>query len=149
MICIYSITDPTDGEMLYIGMTKDFETRRYNHLHNSHNDMLKAHIERLLSIGVEPIFDIVEKSETNVLDNSESHYIAHFTSLGYKLYNNSKGNCSTTWNAPNLSGKKVCAVGITDIMFDKIKAAGRLKYMSFSAYVNKLIDADLTPNPHQ
>lgn len=39
-------------------------------------------------------------------------------------------------------------VTLENTKFEAIEKSERLKYMSFSAYVNKLIDADLTTPTH-
>lgn len=134
---IYGIKNPIDGVLLYIGQCVDFEKRKYQHLRKSHNEMLRNEIYSIQMQGATPDFFIIEQSINGVFSKSESRYIKELN----PICNNANGCVcvSTKERAPSTLKN----VTIQNTKFKKLQKLNRLKYMSFSAYVNKLIDADL------
>ena len=134
---IYGIKNPIDGALLYVGQCLDFEKRKQQHLRKSHNEMLRNEIYSIQMQDAMPEFFIIEQSIDGKFTKSESRYIKELKPVC------NSGNGCVCVSTKELKPTTLKNVTIIDAKFKQLEKADRLKYMSFSAYVNKLIDADL------
>ncbi len=89
---IYALKDPRDGDIRYIGRTRD-ERKRYQ-LHVAPSQLTNSHksrwIRQLLSLGLSPILEILE---VDVPDSaaSERAWISRLRDSGHRLTNSTDG----------------------------------------------------------
>jgi hypothetical protein len=88
---VYSLSDPTTGELRYVGKTKGpLEERLRGHV--SSRNRLNTHcahwIRSIRSKEFKPIIEEIEKCHSmEALDEAERFYIEYFRSLGFRLTN--------------------------------------------------------------
>lgn len=81
---IYSLSDPRDNEIKYIGQTRFNLNKRYNeHLRNCKYGTTKNHnvycwINELLDIKLQPIIKIVEEIDINLLNEREKYWVLYY-----------------------------------------------------------------------
>ena len=136
---IYSISDPRDVSVFYIGQTMDFEQRKKSHTNSCHNSEMRLFIEEIINAGGRPLFSVLEHCTLETASILEDKWIKHYESLGYNLFNKPSGRRSIEKD-PKAKQMNVMVSGATQ---DNETFKLRTKYMSFSAYVNSLIDNDL------
>jgi hypothetical protein len=82
---IYSLTDPRDNQIKYIGQTRFTIKKRYReHLRNCKYDATKNHsvyswINELLDLEMQPIINIVEIIDVNFLNEREKFWISQYS----------------------------------------------------------------------
>jgi hypothetical protein len=59
MITIYGLVDPRDGAVRYVGQTKCPGARRYQHIFRSHSPRIRAWVEELKALAIEPAFHVL------------------------------------------------------------------------------------------
>ena len=103
---IYTLKDPTDGLIKYIGKTKDVEKRLKRHLSNwslnsepwtRKNKWLKW----LKNSEMSPIIEILDTGNENNINDLEKYWIAQFKCWGFNLKNGTIGGDGVDW-----TGKK-------------------------------------------
>ena len=91
IVTIYSLTDPRDSLIKYVGKTTNKKRRYTEHLKEIGNYKKVRWINHLKSLGLKPIMhdlDIVERTEE---DFWEIYWIAQIKSWGFKLLNHTNG----------------------------------------------------------
>jgi len=84
---IYSLRDPRDSKIKYIGQTRFSINKRYKeHLRNCKYYTTKNHnvyrwINELVNLDLNPIIDIVEKIDITLLDEREKYWISYYDDL--------------------------------------------------------------------
>lgn len=89
---IYTLADPRDGLVKYVGKTVDVCKRKSSHIHPPDKDTTRKSkwVKKLINLGLRPIFEIVDKVGENWIE-AEQAYIRLFKSYGAPLYNHSIG----------------------------------------------------------
>ena len=89
---IYSLADPRNGEVRYIGKTVTTESNRLRgHMKDKENTPKTGWIKSLKKLGLKPVIEAVE--ETTELDwkECEKFWIENFRQMGCRLTNVCKG----------------------------------------------------------
>jgi hypothetical protein len=88
---IYILVDPREGIPRYVGKTLSPEQRMAEHkAHSTTKDKSSekgAWIARLQGVGVQPFMVLIDKCKRSQEKDREAYWIAHFESLGVKLFN--------------------------------------------------------------
>jgi hypothetical protein len=91
---IYSLTDPRDGRVRYVGKTGDIKKRLYLHISNALNSRKRNHrlnwIRSLVEVGQLPVLSILEEG-TDDWQIAEKRWIKNFRDAGYDLVNATDG----------------------------------------------------------
>ncbi len=94
MIYIYSIKDPRDYQIKYIGKTIDIKRRFKEHLQPSYlkaNTYKNNWIKKILVEGLQPIFEVVEECFEDEWEERERFWISYYRDLGFNLTNMCSG----------------------------------------------------------
>lgn len=86
---IYSITNPIDNEVIYIGQTVNLKRRIAAHCYTHKfiiNKPLKAIMDSIFKVGLRPTFNIVDTVSSEPL-KAENKWINHYRDLGFNLLN--------------------------------------------------------------
>lgn len=89
LINIYSLTNPLDGQVFYIGATqKTLHQRLQGHMGDRYgNKRKRALTEKLKSLGVKPIIELLESVHLDESSFYEQWYSDLFKSWGFDLFN--------------------------------------------------------------
>jgi len=90
-IYIYSLSDPSTGEIRYIGKTNNLKTRFSNHMTAKRKTHLYNWIYKLKENNLKPVIEVVEECDDNNWDISERYWIAQFKAWGFNLVNHTAG----------------------------------------------------------
>lgn len=95
---IYSLTDPRDGRVRYVGKANDIKRRMYDHvyaaLHSSKRNYRTNWIRALVECGQMPQLCILEEGE-GAWAEAEKKWIKTFRDAGYELVNATDGGEGT------------------------------------------------------
>jgi hypothetical protein len=96
MSVIYTLSDPRDGTVRYVGQTRNPKRRNYSHRCPSHTGNMgkRAWTVELRAIGLAPVFAIIEECDTADRAAAEKKWIAHYRALGADLLNLTSGGQS-------------------------------------------------------
>lgn len=104
-ILIYSLEDPRNGLIRYVGQTiKTLEERLYQHLQvddktNSHKSQW---IKQLLKLNLKPVISLIEEVEEKDWRNAEKYWIAQLKAWCFDLTNSTEGgDFGNTWKYNN------------------------------------------------
>ena len=89
-VYIYSIKDPRDYQIKYIGKTIDFNRRIKEHtsLYNLRANTSKNNwIKKLLSENLQPIFEVLETCDSINWGERERYWINYYRELGFDMKN--------------------------------------------------------------
>jgi predicted GIY-YIG superfamily endonuclease len=88
-IFIYSLTDPINNEVFYIGQSRKFKDRRKSHIQGCHSRTAPKdlRISALLTVGLMPLLSVLEECLEAEAGEREAYYIEMFKSLGHNLCN--------------------------------------------------------------
>lgn len=97
---VYTLKDPRNGDVRYVGWTVNIKRRLYLHIWHSdkskERDSWKARwISSLIAEGVSPEIEVVESGIGDGWKVAEPKWIAHFRILGFKLTNLTDGGDGT------------------------------------------------------
>lgn len=105
---IYTLTDPIDKQIKYVGKTKDTKDRLSRHLSpvnlkeswTSKNKWLLW----LKNQNLKPIMEVIDEGDSENIDDLEKYWISQFKTWGFKLKNETEGGegCSY-WTGKKLS----------------------------------------------
>jgi hypothetical protein len=87
---IYSLSDPRDQSVRYVGRTTDVKMRYIAHLRASGNPEKDEWTQELLALQMKPLMTVLETLKHGCGINSgerEAHWIRHFQDAGAELYN--------------------------------------------------------------
>ena len=98
---IYTLTDPIEKEIKYIGKTKDLKDRLKRHMSKDHlKDSWTSKNKWLLHLknhGLNPIMEILDEGTLDSIDKLEKYWISQFKSWGFKLKNETEGGDGYDW----------------------------------------------------
>lgn len=92
-VYIYSLSDPTDSEIRYIGKTSKPSARLMSHIKNSYSKRTYKDkwIQKLLADGKYPKLTILEETDKIKWEEREKHWIAYGKKQGWRLTNATEG----------------------------------------------------------
>ncbi len=90
-VYIYSLTDPRNNQIRYIGKSINPKKRIDNHLHVKRKSHCSCWIQSLKSIGLKPIFEIIDIVEESNWKFWEQYWIAQIKAWNFSLTNHSIG----------------------------------------------------------
>lgn len=101
-IYIYSLRDPMDNQIRYVGKTEHINKRLWEHINETKNKILNKEklnhknswINSLLKNNLSPILEILEITQENNWKEREQFFIKEFKENGFKLTNSTKGGDS-------------------------------------------------------
>jgi hypothetical protein len=110
VVYIYSLKDPRDYQIKYIGKTIDIERRRkeHNQIHRNKKSKKNSWIIHLIENGMQPIMEILEECEEPNWIEREMYWIQYYKELGFDLKNMTLGGES---NGRQLCAALCCACG--------------------------------------
>lgn len=92
---IYTLSDPTTGEVKYVGKTKDTKDRIRRHMSNDHlRDAWTSKNKWLLWLknqGLKPDIEILDEGDADNINSLEIYWISQLKQWGYKLKNETEG----------------------------------------------------------
>jgi hypothetical protein len=127
---IYTLTDPEDKIIKYVGKTKNLEKRLRGHMSNwsirqepwtRKNKWLKY----LKNKNLSPIIEILDIGDKNNIDSLERYWISQFKCWGFRLKNSTDGGDGVDWTGKKHSDKSKKLMKISNpnkksiIMYDK------------------------------
>jgi group I intron endonuclease len=89
-VFIYCIKDPRDNSVRYIGQTIRGKQRFSGHIFAAKTEKrmpIYNLIRKLLKLNLQPIFEIIEYCDRDILDDREIFWIEYYKSLDAKLLN--------------------------------------------------------------
>lgn len=92
-VYIYSLKDPRDYSLRYIGKTIDVNRRLREHNQRHRNRVSKKNswIISLLELGLQPIMEILEECNDADWQAKERHWIEYYRTIGFDLKNMTSG----------------------------------------------------------
>lgn len=90
-ITIYTLSDPTNNEVKYVGITSRPIKRFYEHLNNDENNKKSAWIKNLKKNKLTPIYEVIEVTDELNFSNLEKFWISQFKTWGFDLVNMTDG----------------------------------------------------------
>lgn len=84
---VYTLSDPRTGEIRYVGLTLNPAKRKYGHTHGNSSASSGAWIEMLLAIGLEPVFEVAQKTGYYSGHDAECYHIRRCLDRGHRLLN--------------------------------------------------------------
>jgi hypothetical protein len=92
---IYTLTDPTNGSVRYVGKSDNPEKRLNSHIyetktHPERSDHKNNWIRSLLFMGVKPTVEIIDEISVDNWEFWELHYYQLYKSWGFDLTNDSR-----------------------------------------------------------
>lgn len=90
---VYTLTDPRDSLVKYVGITTDVKNRFSKHKSDkqSKEGILKKNwVLKLLKLGLEPIIDVIDEGDVDYCQKAETSYIKLYRACGAKLKNQMK-----------------------------------------------------------
>lgn len=95
---IYGLCDPRNGHLRYIGKSRHWKRRSYEHVCASHLKA-KSHknhwIKGLLAVGEQPEAFVIEEVPAERWQDAEQEWIAYFRYIGADLTNSTSGGDGT------------------------------------------------------
>lgn len=89
---IYTLTDPRDFKVKYIGKTNNIKKRLYRHITESNGNSKKDNwIKKLNEINLSPIIEVLDTCEDDYINKLEIYWISQFISWGFELKNTTNG----------------------------------------------------------
>ena len=98
MVYIYSLKDPRDYQIKYIGKTVDIDKRYKQHIENYTNQksLKSSWVLSILRSGLLPIIEIVEICDESKWQEREQYWIRYYKELGFDLKNMTNGGDGNT-----------------------------------------------------
>lgn len=84
---IYEIKNPLSGETLFVGETRDLETRIEAHKLWSGNFRMGSELQDMRAAGYEPVYAIIEQVHPWKVKERLDYWIAQRRDAGHKLFN--------------------------------------------------------------
>lgn len=97
-VYIYSLKDPRDYQIKYIGKTIDIDKRYKQHIKNYTNkkSLKNSWVSSLLQYGLQPMLEIVEICDESKWQEREQYWIKYYKELGFDLKNMTNGGDGNT-----------------------------------------------------
>lgn len=106
---IYTLSDPRDGSVRYVGKSTQVAARYYNHLDYAKRPGRKFRstnwIRQLLALGLKPTLTIIETVPYHQWADRERHWISHHKAVGANLTNHNDGGYGPWEVSPETSAK--------------------------------------------
>jgi hypothetical protein len=102
---IYGLCDPRNGELRYVGKTRNPRRRLSRHTTELKNDYRSNWIRSLLSDGFKPEMFIIEDVSDDKWDEAERFWISYFKYIGANLTNLSGGGRGVYGLSPSTETK--------------------------------------------
>jgi len=107
---IYTLSDPIDGEVKYVGKTKDLKDRMWRHMEPSNlKNAWTSKTKWILWLkkqGLKPIMDILDEGDANNINDLERYWISQIKTWGYRLKNDTSGGQGADyWKGKKLSNE--------------------------------------------
>ncbi len=98
MVYIYSLKDPRDYQIKYIGKASDVNKRYKQHIENYTNQksLKSSWVLSILRSGLLPILEIVEICDESKWQEREQYWIKYYKELGFDLKNMTNGGDGNT-----------------------------------------------------
>ncbi len=133
MVKIYSLSDPEDDVIRYVGKTvKTLRGRLTSHINEKRVNHRTCWIKSVLNKGIEPKIDLIEEVSVDNWEAMEIYWIAQFKAWGFNLVNNAIGGVSANgYNHTNETKIKFQRVGMVRTYSKKTRekmSASRIKY---------------------
>ena len=92
-VYIYSLKDPRDYQIKYIGKTIDVNRRRkeHNQIHRNRRSKKNSWIIHLIENGMQPIMEVLEECDVANWVEREMYWIRYYKELGFDLKNMTLG----------------------------------------------------------
>jgi hypothetical protein len=90
-VYIYTLADPRNGEVRYVGKTNNKKLRSKAHRNERGSTRKCRWVQSLSSAGVCPVFEELEEVEENEWKEAERFWIASLRFYGFRLVNASDG----------------------------------------------------------
>lgn len=90
-IIVYTLSDPRNNHIKYVGITSRPKRRLYEHLNDDENNKKSAWIKKLKSLELEPIYEVIEKTDLLNYSLIEQYWISQFKCWGFELLNMTDG----------------------------------------------------------
>lgn len=87
---IYTLSDPRNNEVRYVGKALNPNKRFINHLSSKNKTHCRSWIKSLLDLNLLPILDIIDETENN-WELLEQYWISQFKCWGFNLTNHTIG----------------------------------------------------------
>ncbi|MFF7870500.1 hypothetical protein ACFZCT_29075 [Streptomyces qaidamensis] len=85
---IYTLTDPRDDSIRYVGKTKQHPLERLaGHLASASNPAMRVWLNALAMQGLTPRIDVIAQPSLNRLDEEEQQQIQRHAQTGHRLFN--------------------------------------------------------------
>ena len=93
VIYIYSLKDPRDYQIKYIGKTIDIDRRKkeHNQIHRNKKSKKNSWIIHLIKNGMQPIMEVLEECKESDWVERERYWIRYYNELGFNLKNMTLG----------------------------------------------------------
>ena len=93
MVYIYSLKDPRDYQIKYIGKTVDIDRRRkeHNQIHRNKKSKKNSWIIHLIKNGMQPVMEVLEECKESEWIDREKYWIMYYKKLGFNLKNMTLG----------------------------------------------------------
>lgn len=131
---IYSISHPETKDVVYIGQSSSFDSRKIAHLNYSKNPSVNSFMLKLKLDGLAPVFSEIEKCEREISNERERFWIKHF-SENFKLFNCLQGRPKKEKDPLS----KQMNVMVPGYLIENDTFNERIKFQSFSQFVLGLI----------
>lgn len=98
---IYTLSDPNNGIVRYIGKTNNIKKRLQKHLSNNHLSSPTKKNNWIISLirkDMIPIIEVLDEVDSNDIDFYEVFYISLFKSWGFDLLNGTDGGDGYDWS---------------------------------------------------
>lgn len=84
---IYTLSDPRDMIVRYVGITKTPDRRLRQHIATKQNVKKCEWVNRLLLDGITPVMTIIETVFDNTVFDREAYWISYYNENGLPLFN--------------------------------------------------------------
>lgn len=90
-IIVYTLTDPRDGLVKYVGITSRPTRRMVDHLNDKRNNLKSTWVKSLKKLGLKPLFDVIDITDKENYSKIEQYWISQMKTWGFPLKNMTDG----------------------------------------------------------
>lgn len=90
-IYVYTLTDPIDNLIKYVGITNNIHKRMITHLNDNRNTLKSSWIKNLKSKGLKPILEVIDITDSENYIKIEQYWISQMKTWGFPLKNMTDG----------------------------------------------------------
>lgn len=96
-ICIYALIDPREGQVYYIGQTRNPWNRIETHIKRPHSNELERRVKALRAERLLPILRVIEVVDELEWEDAERRWIAFYREHGQICNVEDGGVCNAPW----------------------------------------------------